>query len=181
MKNVIIALLVLAACGTTVFAGEFKNNGSVLLGYSMPTGKTADTVKGGVALGAEYDGYKINDMLSIGAGFYYTNGDIKAATKYSITTWGIAPFAKYSKEVDLAGKKMNAYGLVGLGVYNVSDDVPSPSDINYTKFGFNLGGGIMYPLADKMELGLDVRYHYVATPTDSTNYFIPSLKFSYSF
>lgn len=179
MKRVIIALLVLAACGTSVFAGELKNDGSVLLGLSMPTGDTADLVKGGIALGAEYDGYKINDMLSIGGGLFYTKGDIKNYTQYSLSALGLTPFVKYSKEVDLAGKKYNAYGLFGMGWYNMTPDAPGYDSSSY--LGFNLGGGLMYPMADKMQLGLDLRYHYIASADTSTTYFVPAVKFTYSF
>jgi len=179
MKRIAIALMVITACGTSVFAADWKNEGSIDLGYTMPMGNTADVVKGGLGLGLEYDGYKINDMFSIGGAFFYTSGDVKADTSKSVTTWGITPFAKYTKEVDLGGKKAVAYGLFGLGFYNSSSDVSGVDSA--TDLGFNLGGGLMFPLADKMQLGADLRYHYVATSGDSTNYFVPSVKFTYTF
>ncbi len=179
MKKVIIALLVLGVCGTAAFAGEWKKDAGVGLGIAMPMGDTADVLKSGIGFGLDYDGWKINDMFSIGGGFFYTSGDIKIATAYSVKTWGLTPFARYSKEVDLGGKKATAYGLFGMGFYNSSTDVPGVT--NETDMGFNLGGGIMYPLADKMNLGFDLKYHNIMTEGDSTTYLVPSVKFTYSF
>ena len=190
MKKVIIALLVLTACGTSVFAGEMQKEGSVLLGYAMPSGDVGDVVDGGVAFGLDYDGYKINDMWSVGGTFLYTSGSgdttiLGSSYDYDVKTWGLTPYAKYSKEVDLGGKKWNMYGLAGVGYYSASlkVDYPAPftafsTDESDTKFGFNFGGGAMYPLNDKMQLGLDLRYHAIYS---DLSYFIPSVKFSYMF
>ena len=186
MKNIIAAVLVLGVCGTSVFAGEWKKDGSVLIGYGMPGGDVGKLVDGGVAVGLDYDGYKINDMFSIGAGFIYTSAKKTASSvDYTISTWGLSPYAKYSKEVDLAGKKCNAYGLFGIGFYSVGQKLEYPAgltayniDATDNKLGFNLGAGLLYPIADKMQLGLDLRYHIVAS---DLSYFIPAVKFTYSF
>lgn len=179
MKKAIIALLVLTVCGAAVFAGEMKKEASAVLGMAMPMGDTGDALKSGIGLGLEYEGYKINDMFSVGGGFFYTSGDIKANTSYSATIWGLTPFAKYSKEMDLAGKKATVYGLFGLGFYGTSSDAPLSDSA--TDIGFNLGGGIMFPLQDKMSLGFDLKYHNIMTEGDSTTYLVPGVKFTYSF
>ncbi len=188
MKKVLIALLVLTACGTSVFAGgEWKKDGSVMLGMGMPGGDVGKTVDSGMAFGLDYDGYKINDNWSVAGAFIYTSSPKKSATlvDYTLSTWGLTPYAKYSKEVDLGGKKCNVYGAAGIGYYSVSFKEEGTgvlagltSDATDTKFGFNLGGGIMYPIADKMQLGLDLRYHMVAS---NLSYFVPAVKFTYSF
>lgn len=182
MKKVIIALLVLTACGTAVFAGEMQKEGSVLLGYAMPGGDVGDTVDGGVAFGFDYDGYKINDMWSIGGTFLYTSGSgdatvLGSAYEYDLKTWGLTPYAKYSKEVNMGGSKATVFGLAGLGLYGVTFE-QSGLEASDSEFGFNLGGGIMFPMGDKMKLGADVRYHLVAS---NLSYFIPAVKFTYSF
>lgn len=185
MKTILAAVLVLGVCGTSVFAGEWKKDGSVLIGYGMPSGDVGKLVDGGVAVGLDYDGYKINDMFSVGAGFIYTSASKTNVIKYTISATGLSPFIKYSKEVDLAGKKFNAYGLFGLGVYSIGQKLEYPAgltaynvDTTDTKIGFNLGAGLMYPIADKMQLGLDLRYHVAAS---NLSYFIPAAKFTYSF
>lgn len=187
MKKVIIALMVLGVCGTSVFAGEWKKEGSVMLGMGMPSGDVGGEIDSGLALGFEYDGYKINDAWSIGGAFIYTSSPKKtvASIDWTVSTWGLTPYAKYSKEVDLGGKKWNMYGLAGVGYYSASVkvDYPAPftafsTDESDTKFGFNFGGGAMYPLNDKMQLGLDLRYHAIYS---DLSYFIPSVKFSYMF
>lgn len=187
MKKVIIALLVLGAFGTSVFAGEWKKEGSVMLGMGVPSGDVGKEIDSGLALGFEYDGYKINDNWSIGGAFIYTSSPKKSVgiIDYTISAWGLTPYAKYSKEVDMGGKKWNVYGLAGVGFYgaNVKLDVAAPfsalsTDESDTKFGFNFGGGAMYPLNDKMQLGLDLRYHAIYS---DLSYFIPSVKFAYMF
>lgn len=190
MKKVMIALLLLSVCGSAVFAGEWKKDGSVAIGAAMPMGDIGDIVDGSMAWGFDYDGYKINDNVSIGAGLFYTNADGKDSadiagftnvdlSAYEFSTMGITPFVKYGKEVDLGGKKANLYGTFGLGFY--TSDSNAPGSDSSTDFGFNLGGGLMYPIADKMNLGLDLKYHSVSADDITVTYLVPSLKFTYSF
>ena len=190
MKKILIALIVLTACGASVFAGEMKNDGSVVLGYAMPVGDASDIVKGGVGAGLEYDGYKIDNMFTLGGSFFYTSSTGKSDAKYAgITydmsnvtwsTWGLTPYVKASKEVNLGGDKVNVYGLIGLGVYNSAGKVGGISSSS-TDFGFNIGGGIMYPLADKMNLGFDLKYHDIMASDVTWSYLVPAVKFTYSF
>ncbi len=185
MKKVLIALLVISACGTSVFAaGEWKKDGSVMLGMGMPSGNVGTNVDSGIAFAFDYDGYKINDNWSIAASLIDTSSPKKTTSgvDYTLSTWGLTPYAKYSKEMDMGGNKWNVYGAVGLGYYSVTSKAEIPglisASVTDTKFGFNLGGGAMYPLNDKMQLGLDLRYHMVAS---NLSYFIPAVKFAYSF
>jgi len=187
MKKAIIALLLLSVCGSAVFAGEWKKEGSVLLGMGIPGGDIGKEIDSGLAFAFDYDGYKINDMWSIGGAFLYTSSPKKTVSSvdFTVSAWGLTPYAKYTKEVDLGGKKCNVYGLAGLGFYGASAKVdwPAPftaysTDESDTKFGFNIGGGIAYPLNDKMQLGLDLRYHAIDS---DLSYFIPAAKFTYMF
>ena len=183
MKKVIIALLVLTACGTSVFAGEFQKEGSALLGYAMPSGDAGDLIDGGVAFGLDFDGYKINDMFSVGGTFLYTNSAEKtvASVDWTISTWGLTPYVKYSKEVAMGSMKPTVFALAGVGMYGVTIEQSIPGysvEASDSEFGFNIGGGIMFPMGDKMKLGLDMRYHLVYS---DLSYFIPAAKFTYSF
>lgn len=190
MKKVIIALLVLGAFGTSVFAGEWKKDGSVMLGYAMPSGDVGDDLDGGVAFNFAYDGYKINDNFSLGAEFLYTgtSGEVTGVADIDFSVMGILPYAKYSKEVDMGGNKADVYGIFGMGMYIGSTEIDyaaayntlgfADTDDSESEFGFNIGGGIMFPMGDKMKIGADLRYHMVA---EDVNYFIPSAKFTYSF
>ncbi len=186
MKKLIAAILVLGVCTPVFAAGEIQKNGGVMLGYAMPGDDVGDIIDGGIGFGLDFDGYKINDMWSIGGTFMYTSGSgettvLGSNIDYDVATWGLTPYAKYSKEVDLGGKKATAFGLAGVGLYGVSVEASAggvTADASDTEFGFNLGGGLMFPLQDKMEIGLDVRYHIVAS---DLTYFIPAVKFTYSF
>ena len=83
--------------------------------------------------------------------------------------------------MDLGGKKATVFGLAGLGLYGVTAKATilnTTAEASDSEFGFNFGGGIMFPMGDKMTLGADVRYHMVAS---DLSYFIPSAKFTYSF
>lgn len=183
MKKAIIALLLLSVCGSAVFAGEWKKEGSAMLGMGMPSGDVGKDIDSGLALGFDYDGYKINDNWSIGGGFMYTSSPEKTVSgiDYTVSAWGLTPYAKYSKDVDMGGKKWNVYGQAGVGYYSASIEATLAgitATADDTKFGINFGGGAMYPLNDKMQLGLDLRYHAIYS---DLSYFIPSVKFSYMF
>lgn len=194
MKKVIIALLVLGAFGTSVFAGEWKKDASFNLGYAMPMSDIGDMTEGSMAWGLEYDGYKLNDNVSFGAALFSTKADGKDDAKFAgatmdlsafeVSAMGFSPFVKYGKEIDLAGKKANLYGTFGLGFYATGIEGPG-TDESETDLGFNIGGGIAYPIADKMNLGFDLKYHTVSskisTEDTSYGYIVPSLKFTYSF
>lgn len=183
MKKIIATLIVLSVCGTAVFAGETKKEGSLMLGYATPGGDTGDLVDGGIAFGFGYEGYKINDTLSIGGEFVYFSGEGTpvAGKDYTISTWGILPYIKYSKETSGG---TNLYGLFGMGIYGVTLDMKIPSvpslntSFSDSKFGFNIGGGIMFPMGDAMKIGADIRYHLVAS---NLSYLVPAVKFTYSF
>jgi opacity protein-like surface antigen len=183
MKKIIAAILVLGVCTPVFAAGELQKDVSVLLGYGMPGSDMGDLIDGGVAFGLDYDGYKVNENVMIGGEFVYTGGSGSTlGIDYDVTIWGLSPYVKYQKEVDLGGKKAMAYGLFGLGEYFSSVELTNAGPFNGTtddnSFGFNLGGGVMFPLQDKMQIGVDVRYHKMAS---DTSYFIPAAKFTYSF
>lgn len=186
MKKLVIAIVAIAALGSAVFAGEWKKDGSLLLGYGMPSGDIGDVIDGGIAFGADYDGYKVNDNVMIGGEFIYTGGSGSVLTvDYDFSVIGITPYVKYTKEVDLGGNKADIYGLFGMGMYFGSTDVTYPagysaldSSASDSDFGFNFGGGIMFPLKDNMKLGADLRYHLMSS---DVSYFIPAAKFTYSF
>ena len=186
MKKIIAMLVVLFVCGTTVIAGEMKKEGSLMLGYGAPGGDLGDIVDGGIAFGFGYEGYKINDTLSIGGEFFYTSGEgsFTTAIDYSISTWGLLPYIKASKEINIGDNKGDLYGLFGMGIYGVTWDVEFPTvpslntSASESEFGVNIGGGIMFPIGEAMKIGADIRYHVVAS---NLKYLVPSAKFTYSF
>lgn len=178
MKKLVIAMVVISAFGSSVFAGEMKKEGSASLGYGMPGSDWGDYVDGGIALGFGYEGYKINDMFSVGGEFMYVGGSGSVGTvDYTTSVWGLLPYGKYSKEVDMGGKKLDLYGLFGMGIYGASVECDGVS-ASESEFGFNLGGGVMFPINDKMKIGGDLRYHLISS---EATYFIPSVKFVMSF
>ena len=186
MKKIIAMLIVLSVCGTTVIAGEMKKEGSLMLGYGASSGDVGDVVDSGIAFGFGYEGYKINDTLSIGGEFFYTSGEgsLSAVIDYSISTWGLLPYLKASKEINIGDNKGNLYGLFGMGIYRATLDMEVPTapslntSVSDSEFGFNIGGGIMFPMGDAMQIGADIRYHLVAS---NLKYMVPSAKFTYSF
>lgn len=183
MKKIIAAILVLGVCAPAFAAGEIQKDASVLLGYGMPGDDVGDAIDGGVAFGLDFDGYKVNENVIVGGEFIYTGGSGSvAAIDYDFSVWGLTPYAKYQKEVDLGGRKAVAYGLFGLGMYFGSTELSNAGALNGTtddnSVGFNLGGGLMFPLQDKMQIGVDLRYHKMGS---DVSYFIPAAKFTYSF
>jgi opacity protein-like surface antigen len=63
----------------------------------------------------------------------------------------------------------------GLGVYSVSskietNDVLFASDGSQTKFGFNVGAGMGFPVGPKTKLNFQGNYHSISTEGTSMNY-----------
>lgn len=186
MKKTLIALVAVFALGTTVFAGEFKKDLNIMIGYASPSGDAGDAMDPALALGLGWDGYKINDTFMLGAEFIYTaqSGEWPANTTvdWDLTTTGFLPYVKAGKDMDIAGKTANLYGLLGLGFYSIKSELTNAAGTSASgtssETGFHLGGGIMFPLKDNMKLGLDLRYHIVAS---DYSLFVPAAKFTYSF
>lgn len=190
MKKIILAILALCACGSAVSAGTETRDFSAGLGYAMPLGATADLVKGGLGIGLEYEGYRINDTFTVGGSFFSTSAKGRSDAKeagvsydlsgVSFSVWGLTPCIKAGKEIDLAGRKATLYGELGLGFYG-SKAAAGGVTATSTDFGLNLGGGLMYAVAERMQLGFDLKYHYIAASGDPTTYLVPGAKFTYSF
>lgn len=183
MKKVMIAIVAIAALGSAAFAGEFKKDLNVMIGYASPGGDIgSDYMESAVAFAIGWDGYQINETFSVGAE-YFRNASSKEITMlgitddYELTAYGLLPYVKASKEMEIAGKTTDLYGLMGFGFYGVNAKWAT-IDADDSETGFHFGGGMMFPLKDNMKLGLDLRYHIVA---ENLNYFVPAAKFTYSF
>lgn len=74
-----------------------------------------------------------------------------------------------------AGVGPSFFAQAGAGLYSVkakteTTDTASAYDTSSSKFGFNLGAGVGFPMGPKTRLNIQGNYHTVSTEGKSTNY-----------
>ena len=192
MKKIITALVIFAACGTSAFAAEMKTEVSAGLGSAMAKGDWGDSAGGGIGVDLAYEGCKIDDIFTVGAGLFYTRAaaqDIPgfdySAVSYSAL--GLTPYIKAEKKV--GGQTL--YGVFGFGPYNIRNtagDIKSGGSVTGSVvsasayyIGANLGGGVMYQLNDKMKIGGELKYHFIFASGVNPKYLVPAVRFAYAF
>lgn len=195
MKKVLVAVLLLAGvCSANVAAesGKWEVGGGP--GYSIPVGGDYASGYGGSFNLNVYGAYKLQDPLSVGfeIGDDFSHKGKSDATVNGVTTnlsslttrvLQLTPFVKAAKEATMNGKKVNYYGIFGLGMYNVNlaSDTAGVDNISKNYLGFNLGGGATMELAPQWSAGLDLRWHHVFASQSAVNNITPTLKVAYTF
>ncbi len=192
MKKIMIALIVLSACRASAFAAEMKIEAGAGVGSAIAKGDWKDFAGGGIGFDLSYEGYKIDDMFTVGAGLFYTSAEAQSIPGFdysaiSYSALGLTPYLKAEKQIGA----QTVYGILGLGVYNArntSGDIKSGGAVVSTVDsasayypGLNLGGGVMYPLNDNMKIGGELKYHLIFASGVNPRYLVPAVKFTYSF
>ena len=192
MKNILTALMVFAAFGTSASAAEMKTEAGAALGSAIANGDWADRAEGGIGFDLSYEGYKLDDTFTVGASLFYTRAAAQNTTRldYSAISYsalGITPYLKAEKDLGA----QTVYGIFGLGLYNMrntSGDIKSGGVVTGKVSsgsayypGVNLGGGVMYPLNDRMKIGGELKYHLVFASGVNPRYLVPAIKLTYSF
>ena len=66
------------------------------------------------------------------------------------------------------------YAQGGAGLYSVSskveDSLLGDASDSQSKFGFNIGAGVSFPVGPKSRMNFTGLYHSVSTDVDNTNY-----------
>ncbi|MFA5161994.1 MAG: outer membrane beta-barrel protein [Elusimicrobiales bacterium] len=196
MKRLLAAIVMIAGVGAVATAADVgKWDADYGVGYAMPvSGDWSSNHKGSLNMSLA-GAYKFQDMLSAGLELGYDFGHKnKDVSDYKVKVLQLTPFIKADKDVELGGKKVNTYGIFGLGLYRWSTpDYDNGAGTTVagdsgSKFGFNLGGGAMMEVAPQWKVGLDLRWHHVFGMLDNgdgtssaANNIVPSLKVAYSF
>ena len=175
---VFAAVLVLAFAS---FASAKPGTGTVELnaGYSKSSNEVTGTesLGGGITFGAGY-WRNASPQLSWGleAGFdnlgsaNYDNGNTPD-NEISSSAFRVNPALRFN-----FGQSMGPsfYAQGGAGLYNVSmdikDSVLGDASDSQSKFGFNVGAGVSFPVSPKSRASLTGLYHSVSTEGESLNY-----------
>jgi opacity protein-like surface antigen len=137
-----------------------------------------DTMAGGLAFGAAYwlhpsqavtwgPEISFDNMGSV----TYNNG-FTADNKASMHLFRVHPTIRYTFTHN-PGTQF--YGQAGAGLYSVTakieDSVIGNASSSDSKFGFNLGAGVEFPVGPTTRMNVTGIYHDVATSGNSLNYF----------
>lgn len=195
MKRIHIILVLVAAFCVTAFATNASAGpvGTVEfnLGYMKSSNEMTtdgESLGGGIGLGAAY-WRSASPTVSWGAEVSYDNlGSIEANYVDPITTGNVTEEVNAKAFRVTPALRMNFGSVVGpsffaqggAGLYNVSSewnytDSSDPSlsftaDGSESKFGFNLGAGVGFPVGPKTRMNIQGQYHSVATEGESLNY-----------
>jgi opacity protein-like surface antigen len=182
MKRIHVALVftaVLALAFASV-ASAAPSNGTVELnaGYSKSSNEVTATesMGGGISFGAGY-WRNASPQISWGleAGFdnlgKAEDNTSTPVTEFSSSAFRVNPALRFNFGQS-NGPAFYAQG--GAGLYNVSFDVkdgvnPDVSD-SQSKFGFNVGAGMSFPVSPKSRANITGLYHSVSTEGESLNY-----------
>src|SRR5262245_36864856 len=149
-----IKMLVLGMALSMVAAAT-ANAGTTWLGLNggvgMPTGDYGDAASNGWNIGATVT-QSINDMWGIGADLGYHswggNSDLEDAIGPNTDiTFGAVQATAHAMVNFPTQSPMKPYMKAGLGLYNVSTKIDSPSgnaDDSQSKFGYNFGAGMNF-------------------------------------
>jgi opacity protein-like surface antigen len=174
MKKFVALPLLMLLFGTAAFA-QMQTTGPMWVlglnvGYGLPLGDFKDGFDGAVVAGAS-GCYMFTDKYGLELGGEWVKFPTKAS---SDVTWQFIPVM-----VDfVANFPMNApvvpYLKGGLGIYFETAEVKVGSlkvSESTNDFGFNLGGGVKFPIAETTAIDVGARFHNVMTEGKSTQYF----------
>jgi len=180
MKKVLIALMLTACMTTAGFAAKGTTSLSVLAGYAVPiSGDWNDMVKGSMNAAVAGD-YQFHDMFAAGLEIGYNFKHEAEVGDAEVKVLYVAPYGKFLHKKD----KMTFYGIFGFGWYQSKAEITIltvTTSTTESDLGINLGGGIMFDVAENMQLGGEVRWHHVFVEDMAVNNIVPAVKFSYLF
>jgi opacity protein-like surface antigen len=186
MKRIHVALvLTIAVVGLTLApmanAARVPSMGTLELnaGYAKSSNEVTgtDQLGGGLTFGAGY-WRNASPSVSWGAelGFdnlgnvNYDNGNT-TDNQISSSAFRVNPAIRFKFGAPV-GPSFHAQA--GAGLYNVSMDIKDSVDGNVSqsqsKFGFNVGAGVSFPVGPKTRANLTGLYHSVSTEGESLNY-----------
>lgn len=132
---------------------------------------------------------KVDETLSYGLETSYDAGHKnRSVPEMEVRIVSLTPFLRASRQ----GEGKTYYGILGAGVYNWTQPAFSAGGAGFdadsgSSFGINMGGGVVFPFVDAVQLGLDLRWHHLFTmrgenfdvgPADNLT---PSVFFAYGF
>ncbi|OFY13100.1 MAG: hypothetical protein A2X11_13110 [Bacteroidetes bacterium GWE2_42_24] len=138
---------------------SMAQQGEMKLGAGLAYGSEIKSI----GIGAKFH-YGITDQIRLAPGFVFflpkTDGGVKQ------TLWNLDLDGNY---IFMENKGFTVHGIGGVNVsgYKITTEAvvyeelgyTSPSvEVSETKFGFNLGAGLLYPFSDRMHLLVEGKY-----------------------
>lgn len=188
-RNLVLVLMavVLMAAASVAGAATRSNHESgpnpgtleLNLGYAKSSEDmgNGDTMGGGLAFGAAYWMHP-SPSVSWGPEVSFDNmGNVQydngftANNEISMHLLRVNPAVRYTFT---KGVGTQFFGQAGAGLYSVTakidDSVVGTASDSESKFGFNLGAGVDFPVSPKSRMNVTGLYHNVATDGSSLNY-----------
>jgi opacity protein-like surface antigen len=188
MKKAISLAAVICAFCSMAFASDSKYSFSAIEGVSLPTG--GEWASNSVPLGdnLSYDGsaftsisgdYNFNKNLAagmeLGRSYGYSPDMLLLCTNGRVSISQFTPYAKVSTSIGI----LKPYGIIGAGLYSVDmqdlNSIILPGYVVHQGFtpkdyfGFNVGGGVLYPISNSFDLGVDLRWHHICSNISQYN------------
>ena len=180
-RNLVASLSALALTAAATAGASPSSPGTVELnvGYAKSSEDMGggETMGGGIAFGAAYWMHP-SPQLSWGpevsfdnmGSLEYDNG-FTANNEISMSVIRVHPTLRYTFT---KGVGTQFFGQTGAGLYSVGaeidDSVLGNESESESKFGFNLGAGIDFPLSPKSRMNVTGIFHNVSTEGQSLNY-----------
>lgn len=180
-RNLVAILSALALTAAATAGASPSSPGTVELnvGYAKSSEDMGggETMGGGIAFGAAYWMHP-SPQLSWGpevsfdnmGSLEYDNG-FTANNEISMSVIRVHPTLRYTFT---KGVGTQFFGQTGAGLYSVGaeidDSVLGNESESESKFGFNLGAGIDFPLSPKSRMNVTGIFHNVSTEGQSLNY-----------
>lgn len=189
-RNLVLALSAVALMAVASTAGAAtrphhesgSNPGTmeVNLGFAKSSDDAignGDTMNGGIAFGAAYWMHP-SPKLSWGPELSFDNmGSVEYDNGFTANNTGsmhlirVHPTLRYNFT---QGIGTQFFGQAGAGLYSVTakinDSVLGTASASDSKFGFNVGAGVDFPVSPKSRMNVTALYHNVAMDGQSLNY-----------
>lgn len=179
MKRLVLAVVLLALCGTAQAEVKFRASAApqldVFTKYSDVAGVDIRNVNPGFNLDASIELYK---GFGLGADLSYMAGsfDIPAwNVSGDIDVWGFGGGPRYYYSLS---DKLEVYGLGNVGFYKTKLSASAfgvTLSESETAFGFDVGAGLNYQIWKMMTLGAKAQMHYLSNTGNSDDAIIYSV------
>lgn len=168
LKLLLVAIALVLIASPASAQSSMHWAGSLYGGYAKMTGDGSPDGSFGARgnLFAQFD-----PVIGVGAELgWYSLGSVE--TTVGPTTDDM-DFSAFQATAQVRARGVNGtvrpYGTGGLGMYGLKSKFAGESDSD-TKFGFNLGGGMMFgSTANPVTFGVEGRWHSISTEGDATD------------
>lgn len=175
MKKILVTSVLSVGIGISAFCAKVDTfTFSGLLGLAIPTfGDWSDGFESTFMFAAAGD-YQFDRNIAGGLEMGYSWDHDHETADARVQILHITPYIRVSHPLD----NMEVYGIFGMGYYNVDPD-PGESDGD---FGFNMGGGILFPVDRNIKVGFEIRWHHIFDALGyAINNIVPTGRFCYFF